>query len=199
MALPSQQKLTPAEYLALEREAEFKSEYIDGEVFAMAGARLAHITICTNLAASLGTKLRGTLCRALVNDMRVRTPRTDLYAYPDLAIVCGDVQLEDEEFDTLLNPVVLIEVLSPSTEAWDRGGKFARYQTIESLQEYVLVSQAEARIETYTREADHWVLTTLIGEDAIWSIRAASIEVPVMEIYERVDFTKPSRPGKDWR
>ncbi len=151
--------LTPAEYLKLERSAEQKHEYHDGELFAMGGASRAHALIVTNLVATLVGQVRGHRCSVYSNDLRVKVSRTGLYTYPDVVIACGEQRFDDEHEDTLLNPVVIIEVLSPSTESYDRGKKFAHYRTLASLQEYVLVAQDEPRIEQYVRQPDgNWLL-----------------------------------------
>ena len=128
------------------------------------------------------------------SEMKVRTPDAESYCYPDVIIICGKAEYEDERQDVLLNPVVIIEILSPSTEAWDRGGKFERYQTIPSLREYLLVAQDKARIEKYTVEGKRWVLDTCSGADDTLRIESASIEIPLSEIYERVEFGESTRP-----
>ena len=152
--------LTPQEYLARERLAEFRSEYYRGEVFAMAGASWEHTLIKDNLAAESRGQLKQGPCHVLTSDMRVKISGTGLYTYPDIAIVCDKPQFEDGEFDTLLNPRALVEVLSDSTEKYDRGAKFAHYRQIPSLQEYVLVSQDRVLMERDPRCADgSWVLT----------------------------------------
>src|SRR5437868_8492820 len=133
--------LTPEEYLAIERKAEYRSEYLNGEMFAMTGASRKHNLIALNIAGELRQQLKSKPCEAYVNDMRVRIPATDLYTYPDVTVVCGDPEFEDAFIDTLLNPTLLIEVLSESTESYDRGKKFGYYRTIQSLAEYLLVAQ----------------------------------------------------------
>ena len=159
MSTPPKPHLTPAEYLRVERSADRKHEYHDGELFAMGGASRAHALIVTNLVATLAGQLRGRPCSVYSNDLRVKISRTGLYTYPDVLIACGEQRFDDEHQDTLLNPVVIIEVLSPSTESYDRGKKFAHYRTLDSLQEYVLVAQDEPRIEHYARQPDgNWLL-----------------------------------------
>src|SRR4051812_40698878 len=130
--------LTPEQYLEIERAAEYKSEYFDGEMFAMSGAREAHNVVAMNIGAELREQLRQKPCRVYPSDMRVRVSSTGLYTYPDVVAVCDKPQFADEVTDTLLNPVLVVEVLSPSTEAYDRGRKFDHYKTIESLREYLL-------------------------------------------------------------
>lgn len=141
--------ITSEEYLARERLAEFKSEYYDGQIYAMAGTSYRHSTIVMNLSGELYTQLRGRPCRPCVSDVRLRTKAADAYCYPDIMVICGEPQFAEAGFDTLLNPTVIIEVLSPQTEAWDRGGTFHYYQKIASLKEYTLVSQNRVVPEDY--------------------------------------------------
>src|SRR5437588_893412 len=157
MALPQQYlpALTAEKYLELERASAFRHEYLDGLMFAMAGESPDHSTICFNLAFITGSQTRDKPCRGFSPNMKVRTGLGDLYAYPDLMIVCGAPQFHDARGDVLLNPTVIFEVLSPSTEKYDRGEKFQRYKSeIETLQDYILVSQDRIRIEHHHREAD---------------------------------------------
>ena len=182
-------RMTEAEYLAFERASETKHEFLDGEVFAMSGASEAHNLISINTAATLHTRLRGRSCKVYPSDMRIKTPG-GLYTYPDLSVVCGgDARFSENEFDTLLNPTVLIEILSPSTERYDRGRKFQAYRELDSLQEYVLIAQDSPHIERYLRQADHvWQFTEAIGLDA--EIKLTSIECTLVlaDIYEQVTF-----------
>src|SRR5262245_21149003 len=140
MSLPSKTLYTPAEYLLMERKADYKSEYANGQIIAMAGASVEHNTITANFVRAIGNSFMGRPCRVFSSDMRVKVSATGLYAYPDVAALCGDLQFDDDQRDTLVNPTVLIEVLSPSTEGYDRGDKSAHYRRLESLQEYVLVA-----------------------------------------------------------
>src|SRR5438094_497025 len=141
MTAIEKRKLTAQEYLAIERAAEFRSEFHDGEMFAMAGTSREHAQIVFNLSITIGTQFKGRECRAFVTDLRLKVP--NLYTYPDLVALCDPPQFEDSEFDTLLNPALIIEVLSKSTEAYDRGKKFTWYRELSSLTEYVLISQEE--------------------------------------------------------
>jgi len=152
--MPSQPKklLTSAEYLAFERKAEFKSEYFAGEMFAMAGASQRHNLIVANIVRVLGNQLLERDCNVYPSDMRVKIGKINKYTYPDIAVACGEEQFEDEQSDTLLNPAVIIEILSESTEAYDRGKKFEHYQSLESLREYLLISQDPYRVEQYVRQ-----------------------------------------------
>lgn len=147
------------EYLALERKAEFKSEYFAGEIFMMAGAKERHNLITWNLLSELHSVFKNKPCKAYLSDMRVRVADNGLYTYPDISIVCDKAEFLDENTDTLLNPIILIEVLSESTESYDRGKKFEFYRTIPSLKEYILVSTTHQKIEKYKRNQNSWILT----------------------------------------
>jgi len=174
-----------ATYLAFERGSDEKHELWDGEVYAMTGASLAHNRIVRNLIHRLGAALEGSPCEALPSDMRVRIPSRERYVYPDVTIVCGPPELEDGA-DVLLNPRTIIEVLSASTAAFDRGQKFAGYRSIPSLHEVVFVSQDDRQIECYTRQADHsWLLREYHGDDAL-PLQALAQLLPVSQIYEGV-------------
>jgi Uma2 family endonuclease len=178
---------TPAEYLARERVAETKSEYLNGEILAMTGASIPHNYITLNLGGELRQQLRGKGCSTFVNDVRVRVCRTGLYTYPDVMVVCGPLSFDDDRRDTILNPIVIVEVLSPTTEAYDRGEKFRQYRRLESLREYVLVAQDTAHIERYVRQGDLWVLSEMTGLDAVLSLEAVDCTVPLATIYEQVE------------
>ncbi len=179
---------SPQEYLELEHRAEFKSEYYDGQIYAMAGTSLRHNSIAVNLLVELFSQLRGQPCRPYLSDVRLKTRASDAYMYPDIMVICGPPQLAPNEFDTVLNPTVIIEVLSPSTESWDRGGKFARYRPIESLTDYVLVSQDEVLVEHYTRQGEQWLLTASSRPADSLVIDSIGCSVPLADIYARVTF-----------
>ena len=187
---------TVDEYLAFERAAAERHEYLDGVIYAMAGESLAHGDICTNLTLALANQLRGTPCRVLSKDTKVRSgpalghTRQGLRSYPDLVVICGEPRYHDQHQDVLLNPTVLIEVLSPTTAAFDRGEKFYRYRRwLPSLQEYVLVAQDQPQVEHASRlEADRWTLDTLQGLDATLMLASVSCQVPLVDIYDRVVF-----------
>jgi Uma2 family endonuclease len=185
LALPY---VTPADYLAAERISAEKSEYINGHVYAMAGASRVHNLIVGNTFAELRAQLRGRTCEAYVNDMRVKVERTGMYTYPDVIGLCEEPRFEDENVDTLLNPAVIIEVLSPSTERYDRGEKFAHYRRLESLREYILIAQDIRRIEHYRRDGDTWVLTEVSEPESALVILSISCTLRLSEIYDRVDF-----------
>jgi Uma2 family endonuclease len=185
-------KLTPAEYLAIERKAEFKSEFYAGEMFAMAGASRQHSRARINLSGELHGQLKGSSCEIYDQDMRLRVSPTGLYTYPDLAIVCGKAEFEDKELDILLNPRLIIEVLSDSTEKYDRGEKARHYKRIASLQEYVLVSQREALVERMVRQDDgSWKVTEFAGTDATLEFTSIPAKVALAEIYRGVEFPEP--------
>ena len=182
-------KMTPQEYLVRERLAEFKSEYYRGEVFAMAGASAAHSLITVNITAELRTQLKGGPCLVFNNDMRVKVSPTGLYTYPDATVVCEEPTFEDEIFDTLLNPRVIVEVLSDSTEKYDRGDKFRQYRNLASLQEYVVVSQTEAVVETFVRKPDDsWSLSTFAGMETTLAFGSIPLRIPLREVYAGVKF-----------
>src|SRR5918912_1251120 len=161
--------LSPEEYLAIERRAEYKSEYVDGVVYAMAGGSERHNLIAGNLITELNIRLRETPCRVYPSDLRVRVPSSKRFFYPDVSVVCGETEFADDARDVILNPVLIVEVLSESTAAFDRGKKFQSYQQIESLQEYLLVAQDEYVVEHFLRqENNHWLYTKVTGlEEAV--------------------------------
>jgi len=177
---------TAEEYLTLERKASYKSEFHDGLIYAMTGASRRHNLITFNIARELGIQLKNRPCEAYVNDMRVKAAEARSYHYPDIAVVCDTPQFEDAQFDTLLNPTVLIEVLSPSTEAYDRGGKFAHYRKIASLREYLLVAQDQPGIERYLRQGDVWILSEAIGLESTVPLESAGCALSLREVYDKV-------------
>jgi Uma2 family endonuclease len=179
--------LTPEEYLAVERKSEYKSEYIDGEVVAMTGASRRHNVIAFNISIELGRQLKGRPCEGYASDMRVRVPSTRLYTYPDVVVVCGEPQFEDEHVDTLLNPTLIVEVLSESTELYDRGKKFGFYRTIESLAEYLLVAQDEHRIEQYAKQTDgRWMLSDYRSADETIELTSIQCKLALREVYDKI-------------
>ena len=191
-ALPKP-KLTALQYLAIERRAEFKSEFFDGEMFAMAGASSRHVFIASNLGLRLANALLGGPCRVGLSDLRVLVDRTGLYTYPDIVVVCGPVEYAPNDPDTLVNPTAIIEVLSPSTEKYDRGAKFRNYKRIESLMEYVLVAQDEPLCERYVRQSDGaWGVVAYEGLHESLIFTSIPATVPLAEIYSGVEF--PATP-----
>jgi Uma2 family endonuclease len=185
-AVISTKTYTPEEYIALERAAKFKSEFHDGHIYAMTGASREHNLVSVNIAGELRSQLKSRPCEAYLNDMRVRAADSRDYFYPDVVVVCGRPEFEDEQVDTLLNPSALIEVLSLSTEAYDRGGKFARYRKIPSLREYLLVSQDQARIERYVRQGEAWLLTEAVGLEACMALETLGCTLALREVYDKV-------------
>lgn len=181
---------TAEEYLALERVSEMRHEYLGGCVYAMAGESPEHSTIRFNLAGILHAQLRDSPCRGFSPNMKVRTDEGGLYAYPDLMVVCGEPGFHDQRRDVVVNPTVIFEVLSPSTESYDRGEKFLRYSTqIATLTDYLLVSQAKALIEHYSRQPDGtWLYSTVSGLSETLSLASIDCRLPLEEIYSRVIF-----------
>lgn len=190
MSAESAVKLTPQEYLAFERQSEVKSEYWYGDMFAMVGASEAHNLIVTNVVRELSTQLKGKLCRVYPSDMRVRIPRRPSYKYPDVTVVCGKPMFEDEHRDILLNPTVIVEVLSPSTELYDRSAKFREYRAIDALQAYVLISQDMPLIECYVRQEQtrFWTLADAAGLDASLDLSMIACRIELSEVYANVEF-----------
>ncbi|QVL34706.1 Uma2 family endonuclease [Telmatocola sphagniphila] len=189
-AIPKK-RLTEAEYLAIERAAPFKSEFFNGEMFAMAGTSVRHAIIKDNLCMGLNLALRGGPCRAVTSDVRVRVTSTGIYTYPDVLVLRQPAQYLDNELDTLLNPKVIFEVLSESTEKYDRGKKFDHYRSLDSLQEYILVSQHETLCERFVRQVDgSWNITFYKGEQEALELESLKVKIPLKEIYVGVDFTQ---------
>ena len=189
----AQTHLTPEEYITLERKAipdaeTVRSEYVKGKIIAMSGASFAHNLITANISAGLHSRLRDSGCVAIANEMRVSTPSTSSYFYPDVVVVCEEPRFEDDVFDILLNPIILVEVLSSSTEAYDRGEKFMRYREMPSLQEYVLVAQDKICVERFSRQENNWILTDFQNLEERLSLISIQSELPLREIYDRVTF-----------
>ncbi len=179
--------LSPEQYLQLERQSDVRHEFHGGELFAMSGGTLNHSAIALNLGAELRLKLRDLPCRVFSSDLRIKIEATGLYTYPDLSVVCGVPLLEGDRKDTLLNPRVIVEVLSPSTEAYDRGKKFENYRTIPSLQEYLLVATDAPAIERFTRQSDgSWNLTVAKGPLARMPVASLQCELELAEVYAKV-------------
>jgi Uma2 family endonuclease len=181
------------EYLEVERRSETKHELISGLIVAMAGGTFRHNDVAANTLTALRVLLRGKGCKAVGSDQRVHVPATGLFTYPDVTVVCGTPEFHPKDRDTLLNPRVLVEVLSDSTEAYDRGAKFAHYRSIPSFVEYLLVAQDEPRVEHFKRfETGQWLLTVYRGESARVELPALGCELRVGELYEGVDPGGPS-------
>lgn len=186
--------ITEQEYIEVERESVIKHEYYDGEVYAMTGASRIHNLIAGNTLASLHGQLRRKPCQVFPSDMRVKIQQTGLHTYPDLVIICGEPRFTDDALDTLLNPLVLIEILSPSTERYDRGMKFQHYRTIESLQDYILIAQDEHHIEHYSRQDNgQWLLQEAAGIEARLTISSIEGVLLLADVYEKV-YIAPENP-----
>ena len=181
--------MTPEEYLKQERKAPFKSEYYAGEVFAMAGASPRHTLIVANTVYRFVGQLKGRRCTVHPTDLRVKVPPTGLYTYPDIVVMCGTPRYDDRQKDTLLNPNVLVDVLSDSTEAFDRGQKFAMYRSLKSLTDYLLVAQNEAMIEHFMRRPNgQWILSDYQGMEATVTLASISCSLPLADVYDKVEF-----------
>lgn len=198
MALSAQDEpyVTPVEYLERERLAETKNEYWNGEITAMAGASPRHTMIVANLAYLFISQLKGRPCTVHVTDLRVKVSPTGLYTYPDVTVICGNLEVEDEQQDTALNPSVIIEVLSPSTENYDRGQKFAHYRTLESLSDYIMVIQDVAQVEHYARQsADQWLLTVYRGLESVVMVESIGCEMRLADVYDKVELGDVGMPA----
>jgi Uma2 family endonuclease len=181
-------RLSVQEYLRLERLAETKSEYLDGQMVAMTGGTIRHNRIITNVVRELSGQLHDRPCEVFPNDLRVRIPSANLYVYPDATVVCGEPRVEDSYADTLLNPTLIVEVLSPSTEAYDRGKKLRWYQSLDSLSELLLIPQDVPVIEQYVRQGDIWLLRTAEGLEAVLPLPSIQAELALAEVYHKIAF-----------
>jgi Uma2 family endonuclease len=187
MASQSVTKLTEEQYLALDRAADFKSEFFDGEMFAMSGGSMQHARLQRNLTTEITNALRASQCEAFGSDLRVRIS-SRVYTYPDISIACGP-HLADNRQDVLLNPIAVFEVLSPSTEKYDRGMKLQHYRTVTTLQDYILVNQTELWIEQYTRQENNlWILRDYQSLDEELAIKSIGVSLSMRRIYDRVEF-----------
>ncbi len=192
-ALPDHKQPTAEEYLAFERDSDEKHEFIDGDIYLMSGGSENHSLIAGNTYASIHNQFRKRDCKAYTSDMRLRTGLN--YTYPDVSAICGSAELEDNSHDTLLNPTLIVEVLSPSTERYDRGRKFHHYQKIETLQEYILISQDNYHVERFLRQAnDEWLLTDARELDAILDLPSIGCTLALADVYDKVVFDNPESP-----
>jgi len=181
---------TPEEYLRLEREAEYRNEYFNGQIFAMAGASPEHVLIVSNVVTQLNLQLRDGPCTVYSTDLRVRVSYTGLYTYPDVVVICDELQFADDEKDTVLNPSLIVEVLSPSTKDYDRGEKFEHYRTLTSLMEYILIAQDKHHVEQFVRQPDNrWLLSETNQLDGIIELDSIGCELALTEIYNKVKVT----------
>jgi Uma2 family endonuclease len=196
VALPQKStRMTETEYLAFDRNNEIKHEYLNGEVFAMAGASWEHNLICAAIIIALGSQLRGKSSRVTSSNLRLNITATGLYTYPDISVICGEPIFVDGEFDTITNPTVIIEILSPSSEAYDRGKKSQHYREVKTLQDYLLVAQDKAHIERYTRQEDgQWLLKDAKGLEAAIEITSIGCTLQLVEVYEGITFP-PDNPS----
>jgi Uma2 family endonuclease len=198
MSPPPQPPLTPEQYLEIERAAEIRSEFYGGRMYAMSGGTHVHALVILNIGRKLGNALELGPCLVSVSDLRVRVAPDGLYTYPDIVVVCGEPQYADGHRDTLLNPVLIVEVLSPSTEGYDRGFK-AAFRRVESLQEYALVSQAEPRVEVFRRQTGgFWLFSESAGMESSCRFESVGVDVRLSEIYSKVPFggeAPSSRPS----
>lgn len=202
--------MTAEEYLAFERVADERHEYWDGEIFAMAGESYNHGVISSNLIVELGIRLKKSQCRVFSKDMKIRSGSDiDLhkslkgfFSYPDVVIVCGERRTHDKAKDVILNPKVVIEVLSPATEKFDRGEKFVRYRdNLPTLTDYVLVAQDYPLIDHFRRGAEdngEWILSPFSGLDAIWNLKNLDISIPLADVYDGVEFPSKDETAEDF-
>ncbi len=199
--LKTERRFSPEEYLAFEREGDTRHEYLDGEVFAMAGESLSHSRVCSNLSREVGNKLKGKSCEPLSPHMKVRTSTVSLFAYPDLTIVCGEPMFHDAKRDVLINPRVIFEVLSPSTETYDRTEKFVRFRMgNDTLTDYTLVSQDKAFVEHFTRQSGgEWVYRSFSDLEDAFEIESVDCVLDLNEIYDRVEFEPLKEPDESGR
>ncbi len=192
---------SPEAYLAFERAAVERHEYINGEIYAMAGTSYEHSSIAASLLRILGNHLLGRPCQTHGSDLRVYNPASGSYVYPDVSVICGKPEFTDSVLDTVKNPLVIVEILSDSTEEYDRGDKFMHYQRLESLRVYVLVSQKEARIEVYMLRDESWEMKEFVGLESVFEIEPLGFSAPLGEGYRGVKFAllallAPAPPAK---
>jgi Uma2 family endonuclease len=189
MVMQARKLYTPEEYLTLERAAVYKSEYLNGEIYAMSGGTPNHSEIAVSVGSELRTQLKRTPCHVFSSDLKIKTTSSSLFSYPDVSVICGQPQFHDAHQDVVTNPVVIVEVLSDSTEAYDRGRKFFQYRQIDTLMDYILISQKEPYIDHFTKHQDgRWAVTTVVGLSS--SLRIASIDCTLLlsEIYDKIVF-----------
>ena len=189
MVQAAERYISEEAYLELEERAETKHEYFHGRIYAMAGAKEAHNLISVNVAGELRQQFKGKPCRAYSNDMRVLVSKTKLYTYPDVIAVCGEPVFANRNRTTLLNPTVIVEVLSEATESYDRGEKFAHYRTLETLTDYILMAQDKMRLEHYVRQPDErWMLTIVSDPQGVLEIESIGCLLRMTDVYEKVEF-----------
>lgn len=188
-------RLSPAEYLAFERRAETKNEYVGGEIFAMAGASGSHNLIVANVVTELNVQMRGRPCFVYPSDLKVAVSQDGPFYYPDVVALCDEPRFLDDEDDTLLNPAAVIEVLSPSTEAFDRGLKFAHYRTMASVQEVLFIAQDTVRVEHFVRRPDgQWLFSDRASLEAIFELTSIGCRLALDHVYDKVETGLPTPP-----
>lgn len=193
-------RYTVEEYLRIERDTTERHEFRDGEILAMSGGSVRHSLIIANAGREIGNRLKGKPCRVYDSNLRVRVARRTLYSYPDITVVCGSpvVDPDDRGGETVINPHLVVEVLSPTTEGYDRRSKFDRYRQIESFREYVLVSQDTPRVEAFFRRDDGtWTFDVAAGVEAVARLRSLDIDLPLGEVYAGVEFTEVPDPARE--
>ena len=189
MGKPEIKYITEEEYLATERLATEKHEYFEGEIFAMSGASIPHNIIASNTMGNLFSKLKGKTCHPFGSDLRIYIPENTLYTYPDLSIICGEIETTDDNFDTATNPTVLIEILSKSTRGYDKGAKFTLYRKIKSLQEYIMIDSEQMMVIKQIRNNDNsWQLTEYTGLAETFELNSVQVKMQLFEIYDSVKF-----------
>ena len=190
-------KLSIAEYIQLEENTNTKHEFHDGEVYAMAGGTIEHGLICGNIYAALKSTLGKGRCKAINGEVKLHVKASNKFLYPDAMVICGDMERSEKEDTALINPSIIIEVLSKSTESYDRGDKFFIYRSIPSLQEYILIDQYKYQADIYKRKNDFWKITRVNGLDSILEVEFLSISIPFAAIYEDLRIpTEGLRPGR---
>jgi Uma2 family endonuclease len=188
MASQPKTTYTPEMYLEIDRQSDLKNEYLRGQIFAMTGASRKHNLITFNISALLGPQLKGRQCEAYANDMRVKVSSSGLYTYPDVVVVCGTPIFEDKESDTLTNPTVIMEVLSKSTEGYDRGDKSGHYRKLDSLLEHLLISQDKAHIERFVRQSiREWLFSEADGLEAVIDLTSINCKLAMADVYDKVE------------
>ena len=189
-ALPKKQFISEEDYLTMEEVSPVKHEYFDGEIFQMAGASEQHNTVTINIAGELHQQLKKRPCKVYQNDMRLYIEKEGIYVYPDVMVVCGKPEIKKfKSLDNILNPVLIVEVLSESTADYDKGAKFEQYRTIESFKEYLLVSQDRKQLTRYTKQTDgSWILTDFIGDKTRIELFSIECSLAIEDIYDKVDF-----------
>ncbi len=189
MVAKPQNYFSPEEYLALEEVADYKSEYYQGEIFAMSGRSANHNRIAKNLVIALEVALESKPCETFITDMRLLVKKNGLYTYPDVMVICGQLEFAEGRTDTLTNPIVIVEVLSKSTQDYDRSAKFELYRAIETLQDYVLIDQARVHVEYFRKLEDgRWLLQEFNQLEAILRVEAVGVEIPLSRVYQRVEW-----------